>query len=823
MKLFPQFRNQLNQFKPLVYRDTSGRITEVNDDLVEALKAKSTEKEEKTRVIEAKEVAIDALTTFNSRTIRGLEVTDYIENGRMPWNKHIDTLRQRTREDIFDVLRGRRSHGVFYNAEYQRLIRDIEDNSNEAVLTIDNVNRSLITLQTLRKNYQREYETKLGTKSEENKKFFRFWKNFGGNRVPNTSQKFYFETRASFVDEVFSELEEKIAAKKSDVETAQNERMSQIKQEFNDTLSFEQKKKIIEGVEKELDPALTHDIMTDPATTNIAKSLFGGLEKEKRLEMYKLLGWDETDLNKVLETTALDENLDIRTLARDRRDGFDATQSGLRIDTIKTKLEVPGEEITPENDLPGLLKELKPFVDSQGIVNRETLFQHFPNKDQLNPYQEFVAYARFLQTSAGTTLIKSSMPKGLKIKFLSYIAHLEEETSLGKKEVAFSPEFKKFEKDEVKKHFEKAKKLVNNGLGARGKSRGLKDVINLSHVNQTVLDEIGSFVSEHEVFKRKVEGIVNDLPQEEKTLLEAYLNKIDSFVEKIEELQESWESSLQDYKKDKGDLDKLKKVYTHFEAPTPLPTGRTTIKVDGTDYLVPEDPPAETWSTPAAAAGGGALTSHLTNGKAIERAEARIKEFEEAMSQLRTAEVLTKGKLEVDRVKAKDLKNLELDTKQVSDNVAKHAAPPARGGSAKFLHYLKDQSNIVDNKHIEEAMEANRDKQLKILKQKVIGSSIDIEFQEFQHGNPPTSDDMINRTNFRSINDLVIIEKTDTGVILSSPTGRELIFIQQRNERIEVIGMDAPTNNILTEGVPEHYDPGNKYNFVGSPISIVAA
>jgi hypothetical protein len=788
------------------------RTTEINSDLVESLKKGAKEKDERDRIREARKLAIDSLGVFNSKVVGEINASDKLEGDP------VEELTENVKGLVLDVLSGGSTSPTRIPPttayDYMQLIADLDHGTEEAILTTENVDFAQQTLKELRTNYERHARAVAASLSDEKtRNYWKFW-----TEEYRDSEKHIFNTRNDFVLKVLSGLEGELAEKQKTANTERDTWVKKIKSDYKELLNPEEQSQLQEVVSLELE-GKDELYSGSPLSLDLAQALFGpkdNMPLAKRIEIYKALGWDTRSIDQAMEKAATEDFEKSRQKGIDRRKWLDSKAGGLDTEGFKKALSVPDSTEIPENsDLEGLLEEIRPFMQRDGDRNLHPAFTSFPKGVGPNPYQEFVGYAHFILKKRSE--VDSWLNRDLKIKILGYLKYVEAQEVGDETEEILSTEFLDFEKSVVRSRFEAANTLINH------QSNGLVNIKNLNQLDTNPssghLAKIDAYLVEHVDFEDKAQKLEAKLhSQTEKNLLADYRKDLDRIRDQLERLKKEWEKTLESYKEQKEKYDGIAARLKSFKDSSGSVRG-----VNGKKYKIPDDGTTETEIKDKK----GNVTGHHQSDP-YKRNQGNIDNFYVLIDSLRDSKPKSKDKIEVSTISATDIKTLELDIQKVEDDIDEHnKSDSSKTKKSYFANYIRAQSAKEENEQLEKELESNRAKQFELLKAKNIGSSVNIGFQETLFGNTPTSYDTLGQFREKvpilNLAGFSIFQSSDAGVILTGKykENDKLVFIQKDKEgNIQVIGIPAP-KDLLTDGVPADFDPGQHYDFVGSPVSIL--
>ncbi len=810
-----------------VYFSFGGK-TEINSELVDLLKSNQKEEDEKQRITEAKKLAIDSLGTLNP------EITKYIEDGVLLRDlggklegKSIDALKSSVRESVLSALKGEKTSPTrtppISTPDYLKFINDIDKGTSEAISMVGNAEFAVTTLSELKLNYERQAQSIAGTKSDKNKLYKRFWKNFGGNRRENTSEQYIFETRNKFVMDVFNELEGKLAEKLKDAEAEQKEIAKKVQKDYEELLSPEEQAQLQEIVTEELETG-TNQLYSASFNPDLAQAMFGpeaNMPIEKRIRIYKELGWDVRSIDTAMDRSTQDYEK-TRQKGVARRKGLNKTLNSLNIDKLKTTLTVSDDTEIPENsDLEGLLDELRPYMQQYGNKNVNPAFEYFKGIKNFEPnsYQEFTAYAWFLANNSSS--IDTWLNKDLKIKILGYLKYIDSQEGVESGDDKFSDEFMEFEEKTIKPRFDKAQTLIGEKSDEGLQSLEYLDAVekDLGGTGKNALKNIENYLVEHVVFVDALDTMSNKLTsQKEKDVLAEYLEQLEKIKTQLETLKKKWEETQEKYEQQEERYEKALLVLKKAEGSS------SSNKVPGPDgdVMCPPEPEASDIIK--------ATKRVAADYTAYKKKEKAYDAFKKALGDAFDAKPKDKSAIKITTISATDIQQLELDIKKVDSNITDRPIHNGKVASpaSRFTNYIKSQSAIQENEELDKELEVDRKNQFELLKAKNVGSSVDIEFQEILYGNTSTTYDTLNRHGKKApekhLPKFSILKTSKSGVILTGDfNGSEkIVFVQEdkKSGKIKIIGIPAP-KDVAKNGVPADFDPTRHSDFVGSPTSIL--
>ena len=750
-------------------------MPEINSELVDRLRGGESDKDEKTRIRESRKLAVNELSSFS------VDRTNAINSGKEvdSESKEVKTLVSDTREKIFNVLEGYTASPDGYDA----VIKDIKDTEANSVLTVGNVDRALTTLETLREGYEEKAKSVEETLKKEKEAlgfFHRDLRNWNGDASKEKhSEKEIFSLRNGFVMNVFSELESQFKNLESSAGAQLEANKTKMRGRFED-LEGDEKQKFLLAVKDELNGTSPSSHLTDHGSY-----VLGEIPLIQRIEAYKALGWDQTDKQKILEENEQEMDF-LREKNAKRR--TEVLRIRPNFGKLKTALQENLSEYSETSeDLEGLMSGLRDFVDRYGSVNRKHILNQLQQKLEVNIYDEFLAYAEYLDSDPDA-LVSDKMPNDLKKQFLGYLNFLEGQDRSEKGE--YSEGFIDLE-DSMKNEFDSNEIFINGTL---------KNIKNVNDIDDNVLRDLEDRIidNRHLINRLEQAKTKNVLSDSEAQILDKYLEKLKSVQQNLEALEMAWKVERKQFKKDK-EAYKIKKNRLEKQAEINEEVKRTAM---------------------ISSRGGAAGTAATVIANRV----AKMEESEqEAILGLAQLEDITEAKYTITKVSDKSfgLRELELYKQEITNRGA--VSNPYKTTKRRTLEYLQEESAKLNNEKLLGDMENNRKRSLDFLVASEIGTSFNLKYQEYTHGNPPTSGDFLDKTKDQGLARLTLLERTEKGAVLMDSAGDNLIFIQEsEGGGVELISLPAP-KNVLSEGFSKDFDPGYNYNYVAAPTSILMA
>ncbi len=497
----------------------------LNTSVSEKFQKTQEEVDTETRLNQAEKAALQAMPEFGENLIDDIE-----------GKSRVKKLEKRTRSKVFDVLEKAGDRNSAWGKKYKDTVKAIKKEKVDTSLTLENVERVENTFGSLKSQFETMVNHAMQAKDsteEYRRKWFRSrWWTLGlpvgyqGDPESLGSEQSRFKDRLDVVHEIFSEIGNKIEARKLDAQSFVDRTAAMLEAGFN-TLTPTQKTDFLDQVQIDI---------------SISNHSFGGafafaktkIERHHRLEAYKKLGWDTSYFNQEIATYEKDQEK-LRENTKDYRD----TINGISPNFEKIREYMKDSEAnTDAPDLSSLLSELDTYITSHGSVGREDLFSDFPQAENLDNYAKFLIYSEFLGEAKNKVTTKN-MPKGLKKKYLAYLNYLDEEERPDNFD-SYSSLFQT-QHGEVKILFDESKSLISTLEGFTSFNT-VSPFITSSHYT-----DIDNRISEISKKKAAYEAISSQLETVEKDELEKYFEELIDFSKRLSDLKKKWRKEEMDY------------------------------------------------------------------------------------------------------------------------------------------------------------------------------------------------------------------------------------------------------------------------------------
>lgn len=527
-----------------------GRVGEVNQSVLDYFETQNKDLDkgdEQRRLVEAKNFALGQIPSLATdvmsdigkhyNTVKNLESASKAED-----------LKKDVKGRVFGVLKEGSKHGVpAWGKNYRELIKDIDNDSNNAILTLTDTDRALQAATELKSKYERQAQVLIDRKNEvdQTKKS---WGNLGKwfkssvkdvdyETKDGTSEKARFEAGHEVAVGVFESIRLKLDTQKNKAESIFEDNKSHIQDNF-DILSLDQKGEFIEAVRTEVNGT---DTGMEKGSGWMA-AIVSGMTYAQRVEIFKSMDLDPTrTLNTLANQKQQYEGIEGDVLQRRKK-----LSSGLvkvnKANISYLKSDIKGinkdESFDPSDkgDFKSFVSELSNYVNNQGDFGSSDLLKGYPQTVGTNDYERFVAYFGFLFEKRKTH-VADRMGKKLKAKLLTYLEYLQQLEAPDK--LGYSNEFRK-QKDKTKQEYKSAKKLIG----------GLKSTKSVKDIKEGTYEEIGEFLGQRKRNQRVYNAFKEDsenLSSEEVALLDKWHEELDSVAEQIRSFQQKWESERKGY------------------------------------------------------------------------------------------------------------------------------------------------------------------------------------------------------------------------------------------------------------------------------------
>ncbi len=803
-------------------KDRNFLYIQVNEDIFESVREGSSTGEdgekdsEKRAVREGRKQVLNTFRDLNNELITDIDGSNAVENTFFNGNA-IERLENNTRDSVRDILLDARpgarrlTQQFGISRYYRRFVHDVFNQAENTEHTIGDVDFSLSALDYTQNAFQKRIELE-----KQRDRDYRSWKKFFRNDRKKGAD--IFNTRSKVVVDVFTDIKERLDKRKNDMESQLDDHATRVMQEF-DAMTPDEKAEFLEEVQDEIDSGVP------PISTLNAIYINGIMENlnvHQRIEVYKKAKLDQGATNRNMESMA-DGDDHIKVGYVTSRQALETYTGTLNLNTIRNNLGLAHADINGE-DLIGntaFMEELKGYLDRHGSINHnQQYFNNYSDDFDLGNYENFIAYCKILQDNTGS--LCNTIPASFKKKILACLKWVEEQEEVNEEDIdGFSSEFVNLDRD-----------LYTELTTFNALVTSLNDVENLQ-LALAVLDDINtrtaSIVNQVAIFEDIKQK--NKLSDEELRFLEnKYTNLKKLGSEVLPSLRKKYEDEL--------------KKYNDFEAEFNRYTGLNRTYTNELDRIGGKTRPNEDVtileSTGYTQHGQTTSQSRVVNNQSQlanwDRANNKVIQTQEKLAEIcsKVGVSATKspnlgsfrfnfGHIDVNTVNA-DIRVITDDRIERGRNLRNNPNTP----NDLFKNYLLREAAKDQNKKLDELLEQNRQKSLDYLKKKKIGSSVNISCIPYQHGNPPTSTDVLNNTNLRMLDRCIVLNNTEkgSGTVLYNTTTDQIVIVQKGKEsgKVEVIVLPKPSNtDILNEGLPEGFDIGATQDYVATPTRIITS
>ena len=681
------------------------QLSEINSDIIEKLRQDKTDKDEKLRIREAQKTAVDSLSNFNTDTLNDFDKNNLFKNKE----KVVESTKKLFKNRILKVL-----NTTPPNLEYKDLIKDLDNKSAEAILTVENVDRALTTLRTLKTGYEEKTFAVKSTKNTDDQLTSRWnWARLQKrSQKENTSERYVFEVRNEVVLNIFAELDKQLAEKETSIKDQLQKNAQTIRERF-DEMEPSNKKAFLKKVKNVFNGATMIHLSDEE------KYVLGSLSFLQQKEAFKVLGWDQSDIKQVLKDSKKEMNF-IQDAENSRRKALESFKDKNKIESLQKSLLTGNVEPgTPSDDLDGLLDDLRPFVENYGNKNRKTIFKNYPQTLKLNPHEEFIAYCQFLSAPTQKNLVETIMKKELKQRFLDYLTWVHKQEK-PERETGFSQEFIDTEK-ELETIFETSKTTIDE-------FRSYSKIEDIKPTTSTTIGNLRAEITQ----KRSAFSLLTELSKEEKNILEQLLNTLERVAEELKKLDQIWKKEKQETE----DYTKKNKFLSTLKTLRKKEYGKIQKLRDGSFASTSEQIIVE------------------------EKIQASIENLEKTEKDLADLKAptftLVAGNF------SENYKDIELKLKEITTRGAKTKNDFK---SDRFFEYFREESAKTNNSELEKTLQKQQIKYIDYLLAMELGSSVKVTYQTYEHGNPPTSNAFLDKSNDKNLDDLTLLEKTENGSV----------------------------------------------------------
>lgn len=796
--------------------------TKINEGLVDAVSEGSSTEETgedsaKLSVREGRKQALRDFRDLNDELIVDIEGDHGVEDFKFV-RKPVEKLKNETSNKVQSLLLGTRSGSraltqqLGISNRYRHFVLDVFNQAENAEHTIGDVDFALSTVDYT----SNAFNKRLGY--EENRSHdYTHWRQWFRN---SEKEKAIFDARSQVVKDVFADISGRLNARKSTAEQSVEDHSQRVTAEF-EMMSPDEKAEFLGQVQKEVSSGTPPRVHLD---TIYIRGIMENLNVHQRIEVYKKAKLDQSVANRNLESIS-EGDQHIKKGYRESRRALDHYSENLELDTLRGNLNLGGAQIKSK-DLLGdasFLSELQGYLDQHGSINRNPqYFNRYSADFKLGDYENFIAYCHILQTNDDD--VCNTIPANFKKEILSCLKWVEEQEEVNDEDIeGFSPSFVDLDNG-LQTQFTAFESLVSttlNGISNLGRASSV--LSDIDSCMGAVVQQVANF----EDIKSK-----NNLSDDELGFLEAKyenLKKIGTTV--LPRLKKKYEDKQKEY-------ENLEKEYNQYNRL------RTTYAATRDNISATSPTPDIQINTGSAPSGGTPSQTHVVANQdeitAWGKANAKWEAAEEKLVEIRSLSGVVSGPpittsysfSFLDTELNDFLHSINADLQVISnDRTEKGRTVRSNPNTPNhlFRNYLQREASKDQNKKLDEFLETNRKKSLGYLRGKKVGSAVTIKSLPYQHGNPPTSSEVLQDPNPRNelLRECIVISNPDkgNGSVLYNEALNCIVIVQEgeASGRVELIVLPAPSDiDIAAEGLPSGFDMGVAQQYSATPVSIVA-